>query len=683
MTQNAAKTKIESPSFGSKSRAMGVEGWGAADMREVSLDPQTPSSPAVRRPLRIHLLTIFLVILFIICGSVIAFSTVLNRDAALVVAQEHMHTALGGIVERTRRLFREIQTFVRTASSMPGMSMHPGEHGHPLVPMLKEAISHMPEVDGVYIGYADGSFVHLVLLRDSVKWREKVSAPPEAVLAIRTIVPDANGQRLSRWTFWNKDDQEISSTPPIVATYDPRERPWYRAALRTDDVAWTQPYVFSTTKQVGVTISRMVSDGGGVIGADVTLDELSQFLATQKISPSSEAMVFNGQGNLIVHPEINSFTFKTVDTPMGPRQVLPIEDSPNKRLVATFEEIKRRNWEPGNGFLFSVDGETYMASLQKLPSDVGEGAYLSMTAPVRELAARVDEINRDSLYISLGLMLLSVPLVVLASRRIAGSLVVLAGEAARLRDLDMTEPVTVTTRVQEVQALADALASAKVALSTFGQYVPKALVRKIVQNGETPTLGGDRRFISVLFTDIEGFTTISESLEPEDLMERLSDYFRGMTQIVHGHNGTINKFIGDAVMALWNVPDVQANHVVEACRCALAARQYLEAYNQSLQSMGLPPFRTRFGIHCGEAVVGHIGNADRMEYTALGDTVNVASRLEGLNKNYGTTILISDDVVKQVGDQFEVRFVAYVAPKGRKSELPIYELVSEKTSASE
>jgi hypothetical protein len=141
-----------------------------------------------------------------------------------------------------------------------------------------------------------------------------------------------------------------------------------------------------------------------------------------------------------------------------------------------------------------------------------------------------------------------------------------------------------------------------------------------------------------------------------------------------GH-GTVDKFIGDSVMVFWNAPHLQLDHVERACRAALAAKAASEALNTQFEAEGLPPFAVRLGIHFGDAVVGNVGSAERMNYTALGNSVNLAARLEGLNKEYGTTILVSEAVRNRVEHCFRFKAVASVIAKGMTTETQVYELV--------
>ncbi|MFN7903410.1 MAG: adenylate/guanylate cyclase domain-containing protein, partial [bacterium] len=158
--------------------------------------------------------------------------------------------------------------------------------------------------------------------------------------------------------------------------------------------------------------------------------------------------------------------------------------------------------------------------------------------------------------------------------------------------------------------------------------------------GDAAKLGGTRRSISVMFSDVEGFTTLAEDLPPEELMQIASAYFEDLTAELLRCQATIDKYIGDAVMALWNAPQDDHSHASNACEAALRARLLTERLCERFAARGWPRLHTRFGVHTGDAIVGNVGSSDRMSYTAIGSMVNLASRLEGMNKVYGTQILI-------------------------------------------
>jgi adenylate cyclase len=258
--------------------------------------------------------------------------------------------------------------------------------------------------------------------------------------------------------------------------------------------------------------------------------------------------------------------------------------------------------------------------------------------------------------------------------RMAHSLNAITAQARKLQNLAEPDPVPVTSHIAEIHELGKTVNLAQRAIWSFAHFVPKEIVRRVIDNSISTKLGGVKQEITLVFTDVQGFTTIAESADPDLLMRQTSRYFSVLTQAFLAEGGTIDKFIGDAVMVFWNAPNPQPDHVARACRAALAAQTAGERLNAEFEAEGWKPFITRFGIHVGEAVVGNVGSAERMNYTALGNAVNLAARLEGLNKEVGTTILASEDVYLRVRDQFEFRAFDAVVAKGMSKETRIYGL---------
>lgn len=210
----------------------------------------------------------------------------------------------------------------------------------------------------------------------------------------------------------------------------------------------------------------------------------------------------------------------------------------------------------------------------------------------------------------------------------------------------------------------------------FSNYVSADLVAQIMKDPDSLKLGGEKREISVLFTDIRGFTTLSESLSPEALVSLLNEYLSPMTNIVLEEKGTLDKYIGDAVMAIYNAPLDVPGHPERACTTALRMIERLESLNKSFEARGMHSIEIGVGINTGDAVVGNMGADIRFDYTAIGDTVNLASRLEGLNKLYGTKIIVSGTTMAGGGHQGLFRELDLVAVKGKRQPVAIYELLA-------
>lgn len=219
----------------------------------------------------------------------------------------------------------------------------------------------------------------------------------------------------------------------------------------------------------------------------------------------------------------------------------------------------------------------------------------------------------------------------------------------------------------------------------FRQYVPPAVVEQIGRDPSRLAFGGERRVLTVLFTDIRGFTTYSEHHPPEEVVAALGEYLTALVEVVFRHRGTLDKFIGDAIMAFFGAPFDNPAHALQACRAALEMSDVVARLNERWQAEGREPFRTGFGIATGEVLVGNFGSSQRFTYTVIGDQVNLAARLESLNKDYETArhIIVSEATYEQVKDHVVVRPLGTVTVKGKRQAVGIYDLVDLKSSPQE
>jgi adenylate cyclase len=221
--------------------------------------------------------------------------------------------------------------------------------------------------------------------------------------------------------------------------------------------------------------------------------------------------------------------------------------------------------------------------------------------------------------------------------------------------------------------------------TAFQHYVPATVISEIVADAGKLRLGGEKRELTVLFSDIRGFTSISESLAPEDVVKFLNVYFTAMTRKVFDHKGSLDKYIGDAVMAVFGAPVADPQHALEACRAALAMVGALKELEGEWQRIGLPNLRfgIGIGISTGPMIVGNMGSEDRFNYTVTGDAVNLASRIESLNKIYGTSILVSEHTYEQAKEGLpRAREIDRVQVRGREQFVRLYELIPEGRYAS-
>jgi adenylate cyclase len=330
---------------------------------------------------------------------------------------------------------------------------------------------------------------------------------------------------------------------------------------------------------------------------------------------------------------------------------------------------------PARDAELAVDGESWLATLRPLSIAGGgtRGWVVAVLVPKSYYTRELDALG-SALAVPFGL---SVALVLSVA---AGVLVVcrrglrgIGARTARMRDFDF-RPEPGRSLLAEIDELYDGLERAKTVARALGKYVPIPLVRRWYARNREPTLGAEHAELTILFSDIEGFTALAERLPAAELARRLGGYFEVLTRTLEAHGATIDKYIGDAVMAFWNAPVPLADHSARACRAVLACQRALAQLYASATWSG-QALVTRFGLHRGSVLVGHFGSPSRLTYTALGDGVNLAARLESACKEHRANILVSDAVARAAGTEFEFRPKGRALLRGKTEAVEVYELV--------
>lgn len=613
---------------------------------------------------------VMVAMLIVVSATLVGLDYHRSRNAAIADAEANMRGFMSRLVDRLGVLSGDTSALVSLVSSVANSFLvPPPERMADKVAVLREGISRSPHIDGVYVGYPNGAFFHMVDLKQ-VAWRMALEAPRGAAIAVRSIEVDESGKPLQRVLFLDKDGMQFSDRMVPPSGFDPRTRPWYRAAVNGKAAVSTGPYESATTETLGMTISQAHRGNPQiVIGADVILDTITDFLARERLTTGSVSFILDAVGRPIIHSDRvmmrRIMAAKDKDAPIVQADSDPL-----------IQSIRQHPPAPGKADFVQVGDRTYLVMVTPLESALLlSGNRAVVAAPLDELMADANKTLVQGLAISGAVVALAVLASLVLAHLITKGLNQLTASANRLQDLDFTTPIDVSSHVSEISTLGGAMNRARDAIFTFALYVPKELVRKGIESGHFSGRAAWRQEVTALFTDIYDFTTLSERHSPEEVVAMLSEYFDIFSETVGEHDGTIIQFLGDSVFAMWNAPAPDDKHAENACRCALAVQQRLSVFNEAQRKKGLPEFRTRFGIHTGTAVVGNVGAKERLQYTAMGDTVNVASRLEGMNKNYGTTIMASGAVVAHTGGTIHFRPLGTAQAKGRASALEIYEVL--------
>ncbi|NKC31172.1 adenylate/guanylate cyclase domain-containing protein [Falsiroseomonas selenitidurans] len=524
-----------------------------------------------------------------------------------------------------------------------------------------------PAVQVVSVGLGDGS-LRQVARAAALRGPSTPPVPEGTAFALRDI---RAGESVEVWTFLDATLQVRHRAVRPAQGGDPRQAQWYLQA-RDEAVHISTLYDLPLVGSPGLSVSRRVPGTRAVFALDITLERLADFLARLRASPDSVLFLFTEDGILLAHQQAALAAPALGEGRTG-----------WTTMAATADPLLQRVWRhyaqgmllPGTTTTVEIDGAPMLVRLTPLEGLAAQQVVVAVAAPVADFTAPVDAAIRDGTVLA-GLALVAGLLSIgLLAWRISRPLGVLTHEAEAIRRLELDAPVAVRSHITEIARLAGAMDGMKSALRLFGAYVPRSLVGRLMEEGATARLGGEKRPISVMFSDVEGFTTLAEGIAPEELMHITSDYFEALTGELLRAQATIDKYIGDAVMALWNAPQDDPAHAEHACRAALRSRHLTDTLCESFAARGWPRLRTRFGLHTGEAVVGNVGSSDRMSYTAIGSMVNLASRLEGMNKFYGTRILISEATRAAAGPGFVTRPVDLVLAKGAAQPIALHELL--------
>lgn len=542
------------------------------------------------------------------------------------------------------------------------------------IPLFKTVLRELPQTDSVYAGFENGAWLQVRRIDGlNEEQRAKLRAAPGATITINLIRPTANGELPMRRIFEDQQGNEVGQLDLWRYGYDPRKRTWYRETMKADRPLVSAPYLAFSIGTPVITVSAPLRGKvAGVLAADFKLDTFSDFVQAQRPGEHGIVAIFDSTGSLIAHPEFARFVADAMTHP-SQSQLPNIKEITSGVVTSVLEKSRGRDHYEGS----TRDGQGRDYLFRVAPFSLGKlyNATIMLLAAQEDFAQDVRRLQFTGLILATIAGAAFIPAVWLFGSGMSRSLKAITGEAVKLQKLAEPSPKPVPSRIREIQELGIAMLLAQRAIWSFARFVPKELVQRVVDNSISTELGGVREEISVVFTDVRDFTTIAESADPDVLMHQTSRYFSVLTEAFLTEGGTIDKFIGDAVMVFWNAPNPQADHVERACRAVLAARLSCEALNSQFEAEGLKPFFTRFGIHVGEAVVGNLGSSERMNYTALGNTVNLAARLEGLNKQFGTVILVSEAVHRRVQHCFRFRAIESVVAKGMTKKTHVFELV--------
>ena len=444
------------------------------------------------------------------------------------------------------------------------------------------------------------------------------------------------------------------------------DQEWYRSGMQADEPRWFNVSVHPAGSRPSIAYAGPIDvyeKRQGVLAIIIEYTRFAQFLSNLSVGQSGAAFILGRDGSVIAapDPDADELNMQRSDQPL-----LPIAQGAMKQAGSSYDVDKRI----ARPVRLVAAGNAYAVSLTPLAFP---GWTLATVIPEAEFLGPIERTIRQ-LLIGLAVLILAAGIVSawLARRVIATPLIVVVDELKHVARFDLDKVRRHASHMIEIENLSNAIADMAGGLAAFRKYIPSDLVKALVSEGIEPSPGGSIRNLTVLFSDIAGFTGLSERLG-DQIIPLLSRYLDTMSREVSGHGGTIDKFIGDAVMAFWGAPAANADHAVDACRAALACQRALRT--SGLADDDGRPLRVRVGINSGDMLVGNIGSDVRLNYTVIGDAVNIASRLEGANKEDGTDIIIGEETRRLAGDRILVRELDRLLVYGRAGGIAIYELL--------
>jgi adenylate cyclase len=605
-----------------------------------------------------------------LAGAIISYTHGQNTKNAEIAATVLMDRALETIDLRIAALVQPIDSAVRQSRFWLSLNEAPTYAGHPLRAHMVSLLREMPQASSVFVGYVQGD--HYQVAAAAHRTEEVMAArgaPPETVYQETVILRSDRVKPLAFVRFLDGQGEVLATRITPENDYDPRGRPWYDLARETDGVVRTDVYHFAMSSNLGVSVAQRFDNG--VVGLDVTLNELTAFLDAVPQARDGVVALFHDDARILAHSTLAARAAGgAAAVPTDRREKL-------ERLVTRLAEDSLLR-----ATTVDVNGEAWL--VRRNPVDLGGGAAenLVVAMPRAAVVGPIEAVSQRTFLVSLLIVLASVPLIWLVSRRISRPIHALGEAAERIGRFELDREILSGSVIREVDLLQRAMERMRHSLSMFSLYAPKTLVRQLVASATPPVLGGERREVTVCFMDLENFTAMSSHLEPEEVMLRMSQYFERVTQILQAHGATIDKYIGDSVMAFWNAPMNTPDHPAKACAAALEIIAETSAMTSGWTGDGAPVVRTRIGIHCGQAIIGNVGSSDRMNYTALGNTVNLASRLEGLNRDLKTSILVSADLKARVEGRFAFQGAGDIRIKGYDDPVPVFELLDSAPATS-
>ncbi len=663
---------------------------------------------SVSIPLRYALIIILLLIIFTTGLTITLVCLRQNLENRNDFAQAIGYQLSLNINQNLERLIHEIEDFINTTEAIYKNTNPDGTNTKLFLHALAAHLIENPRY-GVIVYTEEKTGRTFVLdppINKQFKYgsihspskEEPDNSSIDADITLREYIPNPiNGTfTKKKYIIENYPDKPFETIPDLKLNF--RDMPWYhlgKSLPAKSKSIWTEAFNYKNSENLrkldsGILCVKSLFDKNGnlaaVIGMQIGNFMISDYLAsllddvhTQNLKGFIFEKRKDGSAVLIAH-SLRDKTF-----PRDEKENLILISKPEEMKDPVISSLIKNLPEEFIGipdlpnhkiFTFNDHGTGYMGSAATLVPGQMPWWILCLYVPENILYAKSYEQFQITMLITFFIMLIGTIITIFFAGRAAKNLENLALCATKIGNLDFDYKIKIDTAyVKEVQNLSKSMSRMQVGLQSFTKYLPKEMLKSLFDAGVVAKPGGKEKEVSIFFADIANFTHYSEILSPNDLVLQLNEYLGCFSSVINSNHGTVDKYIGDAVMAYWNAPKNCEDHAFKSCKAAIQGLHNLSFLQKEWARLNKPIFVARIGINTGNVVLGNIGTEEHLSYTVMGDNVNLASRLEGLNKTYATSIIISESTLKACGDKLVTRPVDLVAVKGKEKKILVHELL--------
>ena len=633
---------------------------------------------AKTRKLRTNILIAFSTVLFASVICEIFYYTKANKEIVLNFEKEYYLQKISSMATNwLNSYFRQIELVVNVLSKNQLFS-----NFSDFTALFKTALKKTPFILTFQVALTDGSLLQVRNISGLTSFQKDQTTPLPSYVkyAIRKMEhSNTSGEMKETWEYLNEDFSIATKENLQSAKYDPRSREWYKETIANKKLVWSDAYLLITSKVFGITVSSPIMHGKqndikGVISVDFSINDFCELLNLIKMTPNSVIRLINDKNEILA-----SSNKKEIEVSKSRKELQKIFDINDEPLHVAIQKLV---YDDKRYIAYETnDGKEYVASKQRL--DNVPFSMLIVT-PQSDFTEDFNRIRFNMFLLSIMIFLISSGIIFLFSSRLSNPIRQLCKTAISIKKMDFSNNIEFPkSNIFEINSLSSAMQVMKKSLSTLSKYTSKEFINESIKEGTDVNIGGITKDITIFFSDIEKFSTISEKLSAEYLISHLSEYFNELTKAIMKHNGIISSYIGDAIMAIWGAQNKDDNQAINACETALEIQEKIEQLKIKWALLGKPALPTRIGIHSGSAIVGNIGSKDRMDFTAIGNAIDIASFLEGANKIYGTWILASETVETQARNKFLFRIVDKVIINKFGTIIKIFEPMCSFKSADE